>query len=148
MSRDSRGRARPRRRHPGPTTAPPAQPVDPPTPREEVTPREPWAPHLRDTGNGADLRLQRVNLLPALLNLLDATSSLDQLAKMPRRCIAVPVADTLKRADAEGRVDHTEPRDGLWRAQTPQMFRYGLLRQALETMGTATPTDEAQAIVA
>ena len=60
--------------------------------------------------------------------------------------LAVPVADTLKRADASGRVDHTEPRDGLWRAQTPQMFRYGLLRQALETMGTAMPTDEAQAV--
>lgn len=60
--------------------------------------------------------------------------------------LAVPVADTLKRADASGRVDHTEPRDGLWRAQTPQMFRYGLLRQALETMGTGTPTDEAQAV--
>lgn len=62
MSRDSRGRARQRRWHPGPTTAPPAQPVDPPTPREEVTPREPWAPHLRDTGNGADLRAELMSI--------------------------------------------------------------------------------------
>lgn len=60
--------------------------------------------------------------------------------------LAVPVADTLKRAGASGRVDHTEPREGLWRAQTPQMFRYGLLRQALENMGRNTPTDEAQAV--
>ena len=60
--------------------------------------------------------------------------------------LAVPVADTLKRAGASGRVDHTEPREGLWRAQTPQMFRYGLLRQALENMGRDTPTDEAQAV--
>src|SRR5574343_1493286 len=35
--------------------------------------------------------------------------------------LAVPVADTIKRADAEQRVAATEPRDGLWQAQTPQM---------------------------
>lgn len=60
--------------------------------------------------------------------------------------LAVPVADTLKRADAAGRVAQTEPREGLWRAQTPQMFRHGMLQAALQAMGTATPTDEAQAI--
>jgi 2-C-methyl-D-erythritol 4-phosphate cytidylyltransferase len=58
----------------------------------------------------------------------------------------VPVADTLKRADAEQRVAATEPRDGLWQAQTPQMFRYGPLRDALDN---CTPvTDEAGAIEA
>lgn len=60
--------------------------------------------------------------------------------------LAVPVADTLKRADAGQRVAQTEPREGLWQAQTPQMFRYGLLKQALETLGTDKPTDEAQAV--
>ena len=60
--------------------------------------------------------------------------------------LAVPVADTLKREGRQGRVDHTEPRAGLWRAQTPQMFRYGLLRSALESMGTDLPTDESQAV--
>ena len=60
--------------------------------------------------------------------------------------LAVPVADTLKREGKDGRVDHTEPRAGLWRAQTPQMFRYGLLREALQAIGTETPTDEAQAV--
>ena len=35
---------------------------------------------------------------------------------------AVPVADTLKRVDADGRVDATVDRAGLWRAQTPQAF--------------------------
>ncbi len=45
--------------------------------------------------------------------------------------LAVPVADTLKRADTQQRVVATEPRDGLWQAQTPQMFRYGVLRKAL-----------------
>ncbi|KAB2921012.1 MAG: 2-C-methyl-D-erythritol 4-phosphate cytidylyltransferase [Dechloromonas sp.] len=60
--------------------------------------------------------------------------------------LAVPVADTIKRADAEQRVAATEPRDALWQAQTPQMFRYGLLRQALD--GTRAVTDEAGAIEA
>ncbi len=60
--------------------------------------------------------------------------------------LAVPVADTLKRAGPGRRVDHTEPREGLWRAQTPQMFPHGLLHRALRSIGTDTPTDEAQAI--
>ena len=41
--------------------------------------------------------------------------------------LAVPVADTLKRADADGRIARTESRERLWQAQTPQMFRTGLL---------------------
>lgn len=60
--------------------------------------------------------------------------------------LAVPVADTLKRADAGNRVLRTEPRDKLWRAQTPQMFRYGLLQRALSLLGEAVVTDEAQAV--
>lgn len=60
--------------------------------------------------------------------------------------LAVPVADTLKRADAAGRVVATEPREGLWQAQTPQMFRYGLLRKSLA--GNFNVTDEASALEA
>src|SRR5258708_5658019 len=44
--------------------------------------------------------------------------------------LAIPVADTLKRADDEHRIVATEPRDGLWRAQTPQMFRHSMLLRA------------------
>jgi 2-C-methyl-D-erythritol 4-phosphate cytidylyltransferase len=64
--------------------------------------------------------------------------------------LAVPVADTLKRAAdvAPPRVARTEPRAGLWQAQTPQMFRYGLLRSALAAPAAATATDEAQAVEA
>ncbi len=58
--------------------------------------------------------------------------------------LAVPVADTLKRADAQQRVAHTESRVGLWQAQTPQMFRTGLLVQALEAAHNVT--DEASAV--
>lgn len=60
--------------------------------------------------------------------------------------LAVPVADTLKRADADQRVAATEARDGLWQAQTPQMFRYGLLRKVLA--GNSSVTDEAGAVEA
>lgn len=60
--------------------------------------------------------------------------------------LAVPVADTLKRADAGQRVAATEPRDGLWQAQTPQMFRYGVLCEALANCRAVT--DEAGAIEA
>jgi len=58
--------------------------------------------------------------------------------------LAVPVADTLKRADGAGRITVTEPRDRLWRAQTPQMFRTGLLLQALQSAPEVT--DEASAV--
>jgi 2-C-methyl-D-erythritol 4-phosphate cytidylyltransferase len=60
--------------------------------------------------------------------------------------LAVPVADTLKRADAEGRILRTENREQLWQAQTPQMFRAGLLAQALQQCGSVT--DEASAVEA
>ncbi|MEI7613205.1 MAG: 2-C-methyl-D-erythritol 4-phosphate cytidylyltransferase [Betaproteobacteria bacterium] len=71
----------------------------------------------------------------------------DQLADDPvGGLLAVPVADTLKRSDAQQRVAATEPRDGLWQAQTPQMFRYALLSRALS--GNSSVTDEAGAIEA
>ena len=77
--------------------------------------------------------------------MLDALC--DQLADDPvGGILAVPVADTLKRADGQQRVVATESRDGLWQAQTPQMFRYRLLREALA--GNVTLTDEAGAIEA
>lgn len=63
--------------------------------------------------------------------------------------LAIPVADTLKRADGAQRVLNTEPREHLWQAQTPQMFRYAILRQALAAVRlNGTPTDEAQAVEA
>lgn len=59
--------------------------------------------------------------------------------------LAVPVADTLKRADGEQRAISTESREGLWQAQTPQMFRHAQLLAALEQAGNQV-TDEASAI--
>jgi 2-C-methyl-D-erythritol 4-phosphate cytidylyltransferase len=60
--------------------------------------------------------------------------------------LAVPVADTLKRADDERRIVATAPRDGLWQAQTPQMFRHGMLLRALRQIEHVT--DEASAVEA
>ena len=60
--------------------------------------------------------------------------------------LAVPVADTLKRADEHRRILRTESREHLWQAQTPQMFRAGLLVQALQQPGSFT--DEASAVEA
>ena len=62
--------------------------------------------------------------------------------------LAIPVADTLKREDADQRIAATEARAGLWRAQTPQMFRAGLLRRALQGTDLAHITDEAGAVEA
>lgn len=62
--------------------------------------------------------------------------------------LALPVADTLKRADDVGQSAETLSRDGLWQAQTPQMFRIGRLMQALDDAATAgaVVTDEASAV--
>jgi 2-C-methyl-D-erythritol 4-phosphate cytidylyltransferase len=64
--------------------------------------------------------------------------------------LAVPITDTIKREDGatRPRVRATEPRDGLWQAQTPQMFRYGVLAAALARDGALAATDEAQAVEA
>lgn len=60
--------------------------------------------------------------------------------------LAVPVADTLKRANAGGEVLQTEVREHLWRAQTPQMFRYRVLIEALRRADIAAVTDESSAV--
>jgi 2-C-methyl-D-erythritol 4-phosphate cytidylyltransferase/2-C-methyl-D-erythritol 2,4-cyclodiphosphate synthase len=55
---------------------------------------------------------------------------------------ALPVPDTLKRGDAL--VDETVSREGLWRAQTPQAFRFGRLKAAYRRWPTGEePTDDA-----
>lgn len=61
--------------------------------------------------------------------------------------LAMPLADTLKLADASQRAQKTIPREQLWQAQTPQMFRLSTLRNALVDFD-GVPTDESQAIEA
>jgi 2-C-methyl-D-erythritol 4-phosphate cytidylyltransferase len=64
--------------------------------------------------------------------------------------LAVPVHDTVKQSDEDGRISTTVPRESLWRAYTPQMFRFSLLKQAIEralAQGIVV-TDEASAVEA
>ena len=61
--------------------------------------------------------------------------------------LALPAADTVKRSDADLRVAATEDRSRIWLAQTPQMFRAGLLAEALQR-ASGTVTDEAAAVEA
>jgi 2-C-methyl-D-erythritol 4-phosphate cytidylyltransferase len=60
--------------------------------------------------------------------------------------LAMPLADTLKRVEETLRVGETIPREGLWRAQTPQMFRYATLKRGLANR--LAVTDESQAVEA
>ena len=62
--------------------------------------------------------------------------------------LAVPVRDTLKRAGDEGGIDRTEPRERLWRAMTPQLFRRLQLTRALQAARDAgiAVTDESMAM--
>ncbi|MEO6226413.1 MAG: 2-C-methyl-D-erythritol 4-phosphate cytidylyltransferase [Thermomonas sp.] len=70
------------------------------------------------------------------------------LAHADGAILAAPVRDTLKRMDAIGSIDRTEPRDSIWRALTPQAFRRDLLVRALEAARTdsVAVTDDAQAV--
>lgn len=78
---------------------------------------------------------------------------LDQLLTRGRNdpvgaILATPVRDTLKRAGNDGGIDGTEPREHLWRALTPQLFRRLQLTRALEAArdGGIAVTDESMAM--
>jgi len=63
--------------------------------------------------------------------------------------LALPVVDTVKRARPGSLSVQTVPRDGLWLAQTPQMFSYALLHKALsEAPDPQAITDDASAVEA
>lgn len=85
----------------------------------------------------------RPGLTDKLLNaLLDELES-DAVGGL----LALPLADTLKQGNVDARVTQTIPREGLWQAQTPQMFRFQVLHDALRAFD-GVPTDEAQAVEA
>jgi 2-C-methyl-D-erythritol 4-phosphate cytidylyltransferase len=85
----------------------------------------------------------RPGLTPALIAALIDGVGDDPVGGL----LALPVVDTVKRVQADG--VHTVARDGLWLAQTPQMFRYRLLVEALDAAPDAAAiTDDASAIEA
>ena len=82
-----------------------------------------------------------------------ALADLEQLLERGRvdpvgAILAAPVRDTLKRAGDDGGIDGTEPRERLWRALTPQLFRRHQLSRALSDAAAAgvEVTDEAMAM--
>ena len=82
-----------------------------------------------------------------------AHADLDRLLDLGRAdpvgaILAAPVRDTLKRAGDDGGIDRTEPRERLWRAFTPQLFRRMQLSRALRAAADAgvAITDEAMAM--
>lgn len=60
--------------------------------------------------------------------------------------LAIPVRGTLKRSADGGKIAETVPREGLWEAQTPQVFRRQLLLDAYAHRGSRTATDDAQLV--
>ena len=84
----------------------------------------------------------RCLVTPELIDRLIDTCADDEVGGL----LAWPLADTLK-TGRDGRVVGTMSREDKWLAQTPQMFRVGMLRQALEAAGDRV-TDESGAIEA
>ncbi|MEA1891066.1 MAG: 2-C-methyl-D-erythritol 4-phosphate cytidylyltransferase [Pseudomonadota bacterium] len=109
------------------------------------------APWLKSVCDGGDERADTVSLI--LDDMSDTVQQddwvlvhdavrpcvshkdIERLMKLARRqdggLLGRPITDTVKLADDADKIKKTIPRQGLWRAQTPQMFRYGELRQAL-----------------
>lgn len=81
----------------------------------------------------------RPGLTNAMIERLAAALAGDAVGGL----LAMPVVDTVKQSQ-DGRAVATLPRERLWCAQTPQMFRHALLKQALESAEDVT--DEASAI--
>lgn len=59
---------------------------------------------------------------------------------------AIPINGTIKRVGENRTILQTVPREGLWEAQTPQVFRRELLLEAYAQRGDLVPTDEAQLV--
>jgi 2-C-methyl-D-erythritol 4-phosphate cytidylyltransferase/2-C-methyl-D-erythritol 2,4-cyclodiphosphate synthase len=114
-------------------------------------------PHRQDTVmNGLQLLESQANIddwalvhdaARPCLSSADLGALIDSLESDARGAVlAVPVVDTVRR-ELAGEIE-TVDRNGLWRALTPQIFRFGQLRQALADASRAhvTVTDEAQAL--
>ena len=94
----------------------------------------------------------RPGLTHALLDKLLNTLENDAVGGL----LALPVADTLKKSGADYKIEQTVERTDLWQAQTPQMFKYAVLKHALQVAVVKTNdhaasspvTDEAEAIEA
>ena len=85
----------------------------------------------------------RIGITEFIINQFIKDISLDKVGGI----LALPVPDTVKKVNKKLEIISTENRNVLWLAQTPQMFRYKKLKQAIEEF-QGSPTDEAEAIEA
>lgn len=130
-------------------------------------PRNPCKP-LRVAQGGRERAYSVVNGLKALSDIMHSddwvlvhdavrpclhTDDLDKLMQTLGKdpvggILAAPLADTVKRVDENHVIHETPDRQRLWRAFTPQMFRYGVLTEALDAVLASgkVPTDEAVAV--
>lgn len=60
--------------------------------------------------------------------------------------LAIPITGTIKRVGAKGTIQETVPRDNLWEAQTPQVFRKDVLLAAYAQRGSQPATDDAELV--
>ena len=60
--------------------------------------------------------------------------------------LAIPITGTVKRVGEKGVIQETVPRDNLWEAQTPQVFRKGILLKAYAQRGNQPATDDAELV--
>lgn len=74
------------------------------------------------------------------------TKVFEAAEKMGAAILAVPVPGTLKRVGANHAITETVSREGLWEAQTPQVFRRQLLLDAYAKRGGFVATDDAQLV--
>lgn len=74
------------------------------------------------------------------------TRVFDAAEKHDAAILAIPVSSTLKRVARDQTISETVPRDGLWEAQTPQVFGRQLLLDAYANRGKLAATDEAQLV--
>jgi 2-C-methyl-D-erythritol 4-phosphate cytidylyltransferase len=70
----------------------------------------------------------------------------DAAQKSGAAILAIPVAGTLKRVRGDHSIETTVPREGLWEAQTPQVFRRDLLLKAYAERGAKPATDDAELV--
>jgi 2-C-methyl-D-erythritol 4-phosphate cytidylyltransferase len=74
------------------------------------------------------------------------TNVFDAAEKSDAAILAIPVSGTLKRVAADRRIAETVSREGLWEAQTPQVFRRKLILEAYAKRGGFNATDDAQLV--
>ncbi len=74
------------------------------------------------------------------------TRVFDAAAAHGAAMLAVPISGTIKRVGTDQMIKETVPREGLWEAQTPQVFRRELLLEAYAKRGDFAATDDAQLV--